>query len=158
MKPVLQALVLADHVYIEQSGKKIIVGTFNRIVRKVVEVPEEACSPEPVTDKVQLRIPGGGEMGCPWFYLSLTDVVDGTKLALQFVSRSENEALFEMPIEVHTKDRLATIEIIGGLPPIGRILRKAGEYALDVVWEGEILGSHRLILQVEEAEQGDAEP
>src|SRR5262245_35626445 len=31
MKPILQALVLADKVYEEKSGKKIIAGTFNRI-------------------------------------------------------------------------------------------------------------------------------
>jgi hypothetical protein len=147
MKPVLQALVLADHVYTDRSGKKIIAGTFNRIVRKRIDVAQQ---PEPL-------IPGGAEMGCPWFYLSLTDVVDGTKLTLQFVSRADNVAIFEMPIKLHTKDRLATIEVVAGLPPIGRILQKAGEYAFDVVWEGEILGSHRLILEIDDGAKGDEE-
>src|SRR5947208_45463 len=32
MKPILQALLLADKIYEDKSGKKIIAGTFNRLL------------------------------------------------------------------------------------------------------------------------------
>lgn len=148
MKPVLQAFVLADHVYTDGSGKKIIAGTFNRIIQKPVKLPEPPLTPDPTTGKERKHIMGGTDMGCPWFYLSLTDVVDGTQIILQFVDRGKNEVLFETSIKIQNNDRLATIEIAQPLPPLGRMLREPGEYSFDVVSEGEILGAHRLIVEM----------
>ena len=148
MKPILQALVLADHVYSDVSGKKIIAGTFNRIVRKTIDLGALSLTLDPNTGKERMHVPGGSEMGCPWFYLSLTDVVGEASLIFQFVHRGDDEVLFEMPIKVQSKDRLATVEVIGVLPPIGRLLQKAGEYAFDVLCEGAVFGSHRVTLQV----------
>jgi len=148
MKPVLQALVVADHVYMDVSGKKIIAGTFTKIQKRTVQLPEQAVPPDPNTGKPRMLMPGGTEMGCPWFYLSLTDVVDGTELILQFVNRGKNEVLFATGLKIPSKDRLETIEIAAPLPPLGQMLTESGEYSLDVVAEGEILGSHRLIVEV----------
>jgi len=130
MTPIIQALVLADHIYEDKSGKKIIAGTFNQIRRKKIQVQ------------------GGTELGSPWLYLSLTDVVDETRLILQLVNRETNAVLRETVITIKNQDRLATVELVLPLPPLWRVLPAPGQYSYDVVSsEGEILGSHRLILE-----------
>ena len=76
MKPVLQALVLADKVYHDrQTGKKIIAGTFNAIVKGKIKVPVKELADG---SKIPMML-GGISMGCPEAYISLTDVVKGTK-------------------------------------------------------------------------------
>lgn len=148
VKPVLQALVLADHVYTDKSGKMIIAGTFNRIIRKTFTVPEVPPTPDPTMGKPRRLVLGGTDLGCPWFYLSLTDVIDGTQLLLQFVHHGKNEVLFDTAIGIRNQDRLATIEIARQLPPLAPYVQEPGEYSFDVVSEGDILGSHRLIVEV----------
>jgi len=143
MKPVLQALLLADKVYQDVTGKKIIAGTFNGIlVGKMRTVKQEL----PDGSKRQL-IPGGTDIGCPYVYISLTDVVDKTEIALQFVSASKNKVIFQTAFMIQSKDRLATIEIISPLPPVRQFIQEVGTFSFDVVWEGEILGSHRLVVR-----------
>jgi hypothetical protein len=143
MKPVLQALVLAERVYEDKSsGKKIIAGTFN-LVRIGMPSPEEVELPD---GRKQRVIRGGTDPGCPSVYVSLTDVVDGTEISLQFVNMSKNQVMFTMGIRIESADRLATVEIVAHLPPFARVVREAGTFSLDVVWKGEILGSHRVIV------------
>jgi hypothetical protein len=143
MKPVLQALVLAERVYTDTpSGKKIIAGTFNRLLigrvqAQQVDLPEGGKG---------LVVPGGTDMGSPWAYISLTDVVDGTDINLQFMNIGKNQLLFQIAIKISSKDRLATVEIVAPLPPISTFCNEAGTYSLDVVWGNEILGSHRLVV------------
>lgn len=140
MKPILQALVLAERVYEEKNGKKIIVGTFNKIVFGKIEHREENL---PDGNKI-LVVPGGTDIGCPAIYINLTDVVDGTQITLQFANVTNNEELFGTSFRIEKSDRLSTIEIIAALPPLSHCVNEAGTYSLDVIWEGEILGSHRL--------------
>lgn len=144
MKPVLQALVLADHVYTDRdSGKKIIAGTFDHILFKpIVELIQEVELPG--GEKQQL-IPGGVHSGSPYAYVSLTDVSAGTELTLQFVNLTKNVILLEKKATVNSKDRLRTVEIVAPLPALP--ISEAGVYALEVVWEGQILGSHRVVAE-----------
>ena len=138
MKPVLQALVLAEHVYEDRSGKKIICGTFNRLTLKPKRSgpPEHDVRGRPLVD--------GGGMGAPWVYLSLTDVCDQTTISLQFVSLTVNEVLFETEILLSVKSRLSTVEIVAPLPHLLHHLVGPGLYAFEVVCDGEIIGSHRI--------------
>ncbi len=141
MRPVLQALVLAERIYEDKlSKKKIIAGTFNQVVFGKFPNEEEDL-PDGTKRKI---IRGGTDFGCPAAYVSLTDVVDGTEITLQFVNVSKNLVLFQTSFRIEPADRLATIEIIAPLPPIMQFIREAGTYTLDVVWQGEILGSQRL--------------
>lgn len=151
MKPVLQALVLAERVYSDgASGKKIIAGTFNRLVigrvKRVVEHPDGTQRPV---------LHGGIDPGCPWIYISLTDVVDGTELTFQMVDVTRNEPIFETSAKITEEDRLATVEIVLPLPRISEFVTRPGTLSFDVLWHGEILGSHRL--RVEEAESPTGE-
>src|SRR6266851_8913873 len=104
MKPVLQALVLAERIYEDRSNKKIICGTFNSLLTGQVQLPERQ---NPDGTKTMI-IPGGIDAGCPSAYISLTDVVNGTKISLQFVNVTKNEVLFQTELTINVNDRLAT--------------------------------------------------
>jgi len=141
--PVLQALVLAEKVYEDRSGKKIIAGTFNRVVLRA-DKPREQVLPDGTK---QTLLKGGMHAGSPSAYISLTDVARETRLSLQFVNLTKNVVLFGTELHVTCEDRLATVEIIVPLPPLN--VPEEGSYAFEVVCEGEILGSHRIIVSHE---------
>lgn len=142
MKPVLQALVLADHVYEDISGKKIIAGTFHGVkfsrkpIVAQIELPNGTKRPGMV---------GGMHSGSPYAYLSLTDVCDNTVLSVHFTYLTKNEVLFETQFTIPCKDRLATVEIVLPLPPLP--IQGPGTYALEVICDGEIIGSSRIAAQ-----------
>ncbi len=140
VKPVLQALVLAEHVYTDQRGKKIICGTFNGLTLRK-KSPDNAV--QSANDTQVKVVPDSGFMGSPWTYISLTDVWDNTKLQLQFVSLKRNFVLFETEFILQCNDRLKNIEIVAPLPMLD--IPEPGCYAFEVVWEGEIIGSHRIV-------------
>ena len=143
MKPVLQALVLAERIYEDKSGKKIIAGTFDGIATGEIGLPEVRLADGSSTK----LIPAGTDPGCPSAYISLTDVVDGTEIGLQYVNISKNEVIFQTGFKLNVASRLQTVEIIAPLPPIGMLGKEEGTFSLDVVWNGEILGSHRLLVK-----------
>ena len=142
MKPILQALVLADKVYEEKSGKKIIAGTFNRIHTGKAPT-QQVPTPGGGTSTV---MPGGTDPGCPWAYVSLTDVLDGTEITVHYNDLTSNQSQFHVGVKIQNHDRLATIEIVVPLPPMRAFTPHPGTFSLDVVWNGEILGSQRVIV------------
>lgn len=142
MKPVLQALVVADRVYQEVSGKKIIAGTFSGL--KFSRKPPVAEIVRPDGQK-QRVVMGGMSIGSPYAYVSLTDVCDGTKVQIQFLNLSKNVALFGNEVTLTNVDRLSNVELVLPLPPLP--ISEAGVYALQVVCEGEILGSWRIVAE-----------
>ncbi len=143
MKPVLQALILARLVEQLASGAMVIVGTFN-----AVRLSREKNGGVPKNVLV------GGKPGSPYAYISLTDVCDGTKVALQFVSLKRNKVIFQQEITIPCQDRLATIEIVAPLPHLN--VSEAGTYAFEIVCEGEIIGSSRVTAAFEDSEASDS--
>jgi hypothetical protein len=142
VKPVLQALVLAERVYQDVSGKKVIAGTFNRVRFSRKPPIREVQDPDGTKRTV---IPGGMQGGSPFAYVSLTDVGEGTKLLLHFVDLDRNKVLFGKEVTVDCKDRLATVELVFPLPPLP--IQEAGVYAFEIVCEGAILGSCRIMAE-----------
>jgi len=149
VKPVLQALVLAERVYQDITGKKIIAGTFNRVLFSRQSVVKEVTLPD-ATKRKMAR--GGMQGGSPFAYMSLTDVCDKARLILQFVNLSKNVVLFGTDVEVTCSDRLGTVEVVIGLPQLP--IQEEGTYAFEVVCEGEILGSHRITAAELKFEEG----
>jgi hypothetical protein len=151
VKPVLQALVVADRVFEDKTGKKIIAGTFNKWSFSRKPQVQDIVD----TDGTQRRfIAGGMQVGSPFAYLSLTDVCDGTKLQCQFVNLTKNAVIFGTEVGVKIADRLAMIELVLPLPVLP--ITEAGTYALEVLCEGIILGSWRIVgidLDTKEKEQ-----
>ncbi|MBI3464091.1 MAG: hypothetical protein HY000_13695, partial [Planctomycetes bacterium] len=90
----------------------------------------------------------GGVPGSPYAYISLTDVCDSTTIELQFVSLSRNRVLFEKKILIERGTRLGTIEIVAPLPPLK--VPEPGTYALEIVCEGEIIGSSKIIAELDD--------
>lgn len=145
MQPVLQALVLADRVYEDQSGKKIIAGTFNRIkLNRKGRIPTES---HPTDSAKQVFRSPVIDTGTPFVYLSLTDVLPEIDVTLQFVNVSTNKVLLETGIKIKCPDRLATVEIALPLLPLTMLVHEPGTYSLDLVYAGEIVGSHRVIAE-----------
>jgi len=152
VKPILQALVLAEKVTTLADGRKIIIGTFTGVVlrlRRRTEVAEAKDEEQTVT--VQ-----GGETGAPWAYLCLTGVVNNTKLELQFVSLKKNAPVFRTEITLVGNSRVRSVELEIPLPHIR--VTEPGGYAFDVVCDGEILGSWRVEVEVIYEESEGTEP
>ena len=145
-KPVLQSLILADHVYEDKlTGKRVIAGVFNRIIRGK-RVMKPAPGPEGAQGNQRLlEIPPTGlQSGSPFAYLSLTEVRGAQVFTLQFVSLEDDMALFKSEIKVECQDPLYTIELTVPLPPLAP--PKSGIYALEMLYDNELLGSLRIVV------------
>jgi hypothetical protein len=142
VKPVLQALVIADHVYEDKStGKKIIAGTFNQIFFNaplVVGAPQAGGGGGPT-------IHGGRQAGSPYAYISLTDIHTSARLVLRFVYLSDSPptAIFQTEVEVRSPDLLQTVELTAALPALP--INREGVYAFEILCDDELLGSFRIV-------------
>ena len=120
--PVLQALVLADWIYTDESGKRIICGTFSKIYS--LEFPASFGRPT-------------------WAFILLTDVLGNVVLQLRFVSLSDNQILLESaPVELESPDKLEPIDIAMQIPPFP--LPHEGAYAFECFANQTMIGSVRL--------------
>ena len=136
MKQVLQAMVLAERVYEDKSGKKIIAGKFNGLL--IGKIPlQEIVQPDGSRHRM---IPGGTDFGCPSLYISLTDLVDRTELRREVSNVTKNEVLFGTAFHIQQTDRLATVELIAPLPLLTNYIWEPGTFSFDLIWHGEILG------------------
>ncbi|MBI1903827.1 MAG: hypothetical protein HYS13_22210 [Planctomycetia bacterium] len=124
-KPILQALVLADHVYVDaHTGKKIIAGTFNRL--SAAKLPDDF-------DR------------STYVFVSLTEVHGRTPLELRYVDLATQDVLMQTNVTVESDDPLQTHEIVQEVPPFP--MPHEGEYSFEVLWNGELLGSLRVHVQ-----------
>lgn len=146
--PILQALLLADHVYQDRStGKHVICGVFNT----VYFIPEEQRQA-----KADASQGGAGESltvsamelmraGSPFAYLSLTEIQGSKKFELRYVDLSENTALFSTSFGVRSQDPLQTVEIVIPLPSLPA--PREGAFALELLCDNELLGAHRVLVK-----------
>lgn len=152
MKPVLQAILVADHVYEDRAtGKKIVAGIFHRILvnrRPMEEVVQKADG----TKKV--LVAGGLHSGSPYAYISLTEVRGPVPFVLRYVFLDEDQVLLETKFTIEARDPLHPVEAVLPLPrlPADRV----GTYALELLHEDEPLGMFRII--VEEMQPGGTSP
>ncbi|MBW3542125.1 MAG: hypothetical protein KY476_17785 [Planctomycetes bacterium] len=143
MKPVLQALLVADHVYTDRaSGKCIVAGTFNRYW---LSKPAAARSSD---ERRQLRADEVSRIGSPYAYVSLTDVQGQVDLEFRYVSLKDHQILFTGKLQIESNDPLQTFELTIPLPPIP--IPHPGVFALELLWDNEILGSHRITAEFKE--------
>jgi len=83
LKPVLQAMVLADHVYQDVSGKFIICGTFTRLWFIRHNAPPGAKTPQTFETPSAL-IQAVAKAGSPHLYVALTGVRGEIELKLRY--------------------------------------------------------------------------
>lgn len=134
MKPTLQALVLADHVYVDgATGKKIIAGTFNAL-------------------GAPAQFPGRFERHT-YAYLSVTNVEGKSTLTLRFVDLKDNSVVMQgRSSEVTFPDRLRSTELIIPVPPFP--MPHPGMFAFEVWLGDEPIGSLRI--EIADSNKGEA--
>lgn len=142
-KPILQALLIADHIYQDRkSGKMIIAGTFTGMffISK-----EDAESPEAREAMQKMSVTPGHRAGSPYAYINLTEVHGTQDLKLRYVNLEDDSIVFQFDIKVQSNSPLATHEIHLPLPTLPQ---KEGVFALELLWqEVEPLGSTRITVK-----------
>ena len=140
MKPVLQALVVADRVYRDgETGKSIIVGTFTQIT---TGVPVIATANDDEGREVEFYR-GGMKPGSPWAYISLTEVRGRVPLHLRLVDYQTHEAIIQLSFVVECHNPLITLEFAIPLPELP--VPGVGVYGIELTCaDGEPLGAWRI--------------
>jgi hypothetical protein len=145
-KPVLQALVLADHVYQDKfTGKMVIAGTFNRVVFVRRQPGHEAQPPAEPASPDAPRVLQPYEVsraGSPFAYVSLTEVHGTIPLELRYVDLNDNVVLLRTEFSVRSESPLNTVEVMVQLPPLPTL--HPGVFVLELLSGNEPLGSHRV--------------
>lgn len=150
MTPHLQALLLADRVYKDVSGKHIIAGTFNRFSfqRQV-----GAAKKTTVDGEERVIVPAGMQAGSPTAYISLTNVHGANSFKLRYTSLKDDKVLLECGFTLESEDPLATYEIALPMPAIPL---NEGIHALELLCNDEPIGSHRIAVEGLTEENHDA--
>jgi len=141
-RPILQALVIADHVYQDvTSGKMIVCGIFHNIHH----APSESA-PDPDSKKNNLFASQNGyTVGSPFAYISLTDLCGMHSFNLRYVNLATEKVYFDFRLDIECKDPLQHIDVRVALPPLPMDI---GVYALELLWKAnEPLGAFRICVQ-----------
>ncbi len=145
VKPLLQALLLADHVYTDATtGKKIVAGIFHTIYLRH-DAPEPITKEDGTTDegKVTIRVPAAGlQAGSPFCYASVTEVRGEQTFKLRFVDLDDDSVLLECEFPVTSSNPLEIHEQVIPLPMLQ--ITRPGSYAMELLWNDEQIGSHRV--------------
>jgi len=150
MKPVLQAMLLADQVYVDKAtGKHVIAGTFNHLRFARAVKPKTVV----VDGEEREVVPRGERAGSPTVYLSLTEIRGSVDCVLRYVNLELDKVLMELKFKVACADPLRTVEAKIALPPLPNV---AGTHALELLCDDEPVGSHRIIVEdVTEADENE---
>ena len=143
MIPVLQAMLLADHLYSDRdTGKKIIVGVFHRLLFTSNPLPLKTVERD---GKEQQVIPGGLHSGSPYLYISLVDVRGTQPFTLRYVDLENYNPVFQTDFEIDCKDPLETVEVVLPLPKLPTV--KAGKFVFELICRDEPVGSYRISVE-----------
>jgi hypothetical protein len=149
MKPILQALLIADHVYEDRATrKKIIAGVFNGIT---LTQPNVSVSVDE-SGKQKTKITSPGLSGSPYAYLNLTELHGTQNFQLRFVSLRNHAVMLSTNISVTSKSPLNMAEVILPLPMLP--ITGPGAFAVELVWNDEVIGAFRITATAEEASEG----
>jgi hypothetical protein len=139
LKPVLQALLLADKVYEDRStGKYVVAGTFNQI--SVGTIPGSRSE-----QGDRQSAPGDRDLGSPCAFISMTEVRGETPLVLRYVDLNDHKLLMECPFSVRGTSPIDTYEVVVPLPKLPT--PRLGVYALELLCNEELLGSWRVAVR-----------
>lgn len=175
--PVLQSLLLADHVYRDQAtGKHVICGVFSTIFftpnppaenppagsggsqaiggdggsvgQPAAGRPENSRSDagDPVTRAQSIQ--SLMQAGSPYVYFSVTELTGRKVFEVRYVDLHDNRVLFQAEVPIECDDPLKTIEVSLPLPRLPLVAWEERVYALEIVCEGQLLGSHRVLARI----------
>ena len=176
--PILQSLLLADHVYRDQStGKHIICGVFSTIFFTPNAQPNQIQPGIGGSDQGNRsagNLPGNGDgggsgsgrgeggppaaksqpiqslmqAGSPFAYFSVTELTGRKTFEVRYVDLHDNRVLFQAEVPIECDDPLKTIEVSLPLPRLPLVALQERSYALEVLCEGTLLGSHRVLARI----------
>jgi len=131
MKPIIQALLLADNVYTDiETGKRVITGVFDFI--GVPEIP-------------------GHFLKVTHAYVSLTELRGRVEIMLRYVDLDSNEILMEHgPTVIEQDDPIASEDFTVTVPPLP--VPHEGVFALEVHANNELIGMLRITAALREQE------
>lgn len=134
LKPVLQALLLADQIYIDgRTGKKVIAGTFNHLSSS--DFPTQSSTKK-------------------FAFLSLTDLHGAALVGFRYVDLQSGETMLEIKqLKIEASDPLDTVEMVVELPRLP--MPHAGVFAFEAYANDALLGCLRVI--VSRADEGEEE-
>ncbi len=114
-KPLLQALLLADHVYQDRAtGKYIICGVFSELTFGSPKAqPADDAS---AAKHIDVPLDRGHVSGSPWAYVSLTELNGEYNFELRYVDLADNAVLLQLKFGLRNSDPLQTAEIVIPLP------------------------------------------
>lgn len=165
--PVLQALLVADQIYQDQStGKFVICGIFGTIfyLPQDGDTSSESSPNQPAAGSGGNAPRGGSDSGhpgspplasqqmslnrliragSPSAYVSLTEIHGLRAFELRYVDLNENTVLFTFEFQVDCRNPLETVQLTLPLPVLP--VPHEGVFALELLCEGELLGSHRIL-------------
>ncbi|MCG8409243.1 MAG: hypothetical protein MI923_28910 [Phycisphaerales bacterium] len=120
--PILQAFVLADHIYTDAAtGKRIVAGTFGHISAN--EFPAQ-------------HPPSAA-------FVMLTEFVGSAPLQLRFVRLRDNFVIMQSgEINIECDDPLVVLDMAIAIPAIP--LEEPGLYCFECYVDGNLIGSVRL--------------
>jgi hypothetical protein len=148
IRPIVQAILVADHVYTDTlTEKKIVAGIFHSIISRKQSDPIGETGQEDQPSHLTVPVPAAGfQMGSPFAYVSLTNVRSEQEFALRYVDLSTDQARFEVGFVIKCQDPLATAELAIALPPLPS--DRPGTFALELLWHDEPLGSTRIQVRI----------
>ena len=154
MKPILQALLIADYVYCDkETNKKVIAGTLNHLtVRRPATVSPDSVPRAPGVPQKS----AGLDRGSPQLYINLTEVRGRVPLTLRFVDLSDNRVSFEGQITIQNDDPLQNSELTVRLPSLP--CRRAGVHALELLSDNEPIGSLRVLVRDDTRDEKESSP
>lgn len=162
--PVLQALLVADQIYQDQAtGKFVICGIFGTIYFIPHENQSAEAAPQPPQggdgngesqappeqpgqqSPIQQQMPLNRFLraGSPSAYVSLTEINGQRSFELRYVDLNQNNVLFTFEFKVDCRNPLETVQLTLPLPVLP--VPHEGVFALELLCEGELLGSHRIL-------------
>ena len=136
--PVLQALLLAEHVYQDKTTDKwVICGVFCAVTIGKSQQIQKSEGNEPIPiPAAQLR-----RAGSPWAFISLTEVQGLKKFDIRYVELFGNTVMFRTEFHVKSQDPLAVIQMALPFPPLPP---KEGVFVVELLCDDELIGSHRI--------------
>ncbi|MBN2581409.1 MAG: hypothetical protein JXB10_20680 [Pirellulales bacterium] len=158
MKPILQAILLADHVYKDQfTGKMIVAGIFNQVnIIKREAKKQEVEGTQDFSEEKGPRVLKPHEiqrMGSPYCYINLTGLHGDFPFEFRLVDLEDNSVLLKMSnFQVRCDDPLKSLEVVVVIPPLR--LPHPGHYVLELLTNDELLGSLRLTADEKSLNEG----
>ena len=139
-------MVLADHVYRDAgTGKFIIAGTFSALCQgQQKPLPEDPARQSEIAGKRQTFTNPMGKAGSPYLYLALTGVHGRVSLGMRYINLADSSVLIEGQIDITAADPVSVTEHSFPLPMLPL---SPGQFSLDLLYEGEILGSWRVAVK-----------